>query len=143
MIGDPQQQFTGITGLGDIVHPAGGEAARLVLVVIQGGEEDHRDRAGRRVGLEAFADLKAVQTRHADVEQDQVWPQGGGQLQARGAIGCADQVQALIPEDLGGQVLIIRLVIDDQQGQRNLSGSAIARQGGSRGRRRGRDRSGG
>ena len=129
MIGDPEQQLTGIARLGDIVHPAGGEASRLVLELVQGGEEDHRDRSGSRIGLEPFAHLEAVQTRHADVEQDQVRPQRGGQAQASGAVGGADDVQPPIPEDLGGQAQIVGFIVDDQQGDRNLNRSDARREG--------------
>ena len=66
------QHLARAVGLGDVVVAAGG--ARLLLVARQrvGGDGDHRDRAERRIGLDAPRRLVAVHHRHLDIHQDQV-----------------------------------------------------------------------
>ena len=58
--------------LGDVIRRAQRQAAPLVLDLRQGREEDDGNVTRRRFQLQATADLEAVDTRHLDIEQDQI-----------------------------------------------------------------------
>ncbi len=112
----PCKHDVGIERLGDVIHRAEGEAVRLALHRVHRGDEDDRDVARRRVGLEGLQHLVAVHVRHHDVEQDHVGQRADG-----------DRMQCALSRD-GGADTIVRAqrlaedgevlgrVIDDEDG---------------------------
>ncbi len=66
------EDFLGLEGLGDEIDGAQRKAAHLVVRIVLGRQEDHRHLAQGRYLLQAAADFKAVEARHAHVEQDQL-----------------------------------------------------------------------
>ena len=56
----------------DEIHGPQGQAPNLVADGGHGGDEDHGNGGGGRIGLEPVQHLVAVHARHHDVEQDQV-----------------------------------------------------------------------
>lgn len=87
---DPGDEHGRLDRLGDEVGGAFADAALLLLGVVHGGDENHRDVAGGRVVLQFGENLVAVHLRHHHVEQDEVgrWL-GSRDLQgAPPGIGC-------------------------------------------------------
>src|SRR5512147_3122807 len=98
----------------DIVDSADLKSILLVDGVGLSGEEDHRDVAGHRIGLQPAADLIAVHARHHHVEQDQIWLlRGGGEHQRLLAVG-RDLGPVGAFEHTGDHPDIGRRVVDDQ-----------------------------
>ena len=60
-----------VDGLGDIDAAAQLVAALDFARIIGGGQHDHRNQCGLRVGLQLAEDFNAVDSRHLDVEQEQ------------------------------------------------------------------------
>mmetsp|Transcript_96403 Transcript_96403/g.267937 ORF Transcript_96403/g.267937 Transcript_96403/m.267937 type:complete len:444 (-) Transcript_96403:2455-3786(-) len=116
----------GIERFGDEVGGAGVQPARLVVRVVLGGDEDHRDRPQQRVGLQFGAEFMAVHAGHLHVEQHQVGLAVATELQCACAVG-GHQHLAVAREhpvqglDVGG------LVVDQQQA-RSAPGHGLAAQ---------------
>jgi hypothetical protein len=67
----PRPQDVGVVRLGDVVRgPGRVPAAQVLLVAVDGGEEDDRHLAARLGGPDARGALEAIHLRHLDVEQD-------------------------------------------------------------------------
>jgi hypothetical protein len=76
----------GVHRLADEIGGAGAQRARLVLGRLQGGDEDHRDVGGLRVGQQFAAHGVAVHAGHDGVEQDQVGLLGAGDFERARAV---------------------------------------------------------
>jgi len=95
------------------VHRPHGQSVLLVVGARLGSQEDHR-RPGRcRICLQAFAYLVAIHFRHHDVEENEIGPRAGGQLQSLGpAIG---QFHPIVgTQQLIEQAEIGRGIVDNQ-----------------------------
>ncbi|MCY1365610.1 hypothetical protein D9M69_524640 [compost metagenome] len=110
----PGEQERRADRLGDVVGGAEVEAVLLVGQLAARGEENHRNVAGRRVGLEAAADLVAVLLRHHHVEQDQVRLRvQRGDAQCLGtAAGGAHAV--MLKQQVADQLEVVGHVVDHQ-----------------------------
>ena len=75
------------------------------------GEEDHRDVARLRIGLEAPAHLVAVQSRHHDVEQDQVGRRVGRGDPQRLLAAARDLHLVVVLEQAAHQGEVVRRVV--------------------------------
>ena len=81
-------------GLGDVIHGPETQAEFLVSGFRLCGEKDNRHVLGRRGGLEPAADLVAVETRHHDVQDDQV--RGGALGYAQGLLAVGGDFDLVI-----------------------------------------------
>ena len=77
------------------------------------GDMKHRDRGRRRIGLDAPADLEAVDVGQLDIEDDQVG-QGGDQPQGLAARGGLLDLETRPDERLGDRVALGGIVVDEQ-----------------------------
>ncbi len=68
---DARDDLLGLKGLGNIVHRSQLQALHLVGGLVQGRQENDRDRARGGVRLEPAAHLEAVDPRHHDVQKNQ------------------------------------------------------------------------
>jgi hypothetical protein len=101
--------------LDQIVVGAGAQAPDLLLDLPLGGEHDDRDvRVGRLLGPDFRGHLVAVEVRQHHVQEDQVGRLGAPQPEPLGAIGCGDDVVALLLERVLQETLDIRVIIDDE-----------------------------
>ena len=98
-------------GLGDVVGGAAREAADLVHDLAARREEDHRDRRGRAVALDAQADVVAVGVGEHHVEEHEVRKQLLDELDATPPIvrhGDHHPVRLQAPlEDVGGGLVVL------------------------------------
>ena len=110
---DPQpgQQFLGEERLGEVIVGAGVEAGQLVLQLVSGGQDQHRDLAGGRVAFQFPADLIAVHPGEDNVQQDQIGPEILGQAKSFLSV-CrhGDPVTLgllFLPQDIAEQVRVV------------------------------------
>ena len=83
---DSRQQLGLVERLLDKVVGAGFQRADLLLVAA-GGDHDHRQKVGGRLGAQPTTHLKAVHAWHDHVEQHEVWRLCRDLVQRRGARG--------------------------------------------------------
>ncbi len=88
-------------GLGDVIHPTQREGLDLVFDLVEGADEDDRQRRQVRQAVEPGAHLVAVQVGHVDVEQDQVGWGGAGPHQGQPAVGGRAHFIALVGQHTG------------------------------------------
>jgi hypothetical protein len=69
---DARPQLESIEGLGYAVDRSQIQSPDPIVAAARAGQEDHRDRTGGRVFLQAPAHLEAVHLGHVHIEQDQV-----------------------------------------------------------------------
>jgi hypothetical protein len=128
VVADAGQQDGRPQRLGDVVGGPQREAVLLVLVVDPGGDEDHRDVAGRLVGLQALDDFVAVHLRHHHVEQDQVGAGlGGGDLQRDGAGFGGEHPEVPLQHAADALQVDPRVVHHQDGGQRFAGGGRVVR----------------
>ena len=100
--------------LGDVIDRPDFQTALFILNTGHRCDENDRNPAPIRVGFEAAADFQTTETRHHDVEQDQI-----------GRIVRIDNLQRLLArggnpdvvvggEDFGQQINVVRDVVDNQ-----------------------------
>ncbi len=78
---NPGQDFFVLEGFCDVIDRAQLEALDLVHGLGESGHEDHRDLPQVVAGLEPSAGFEAIEVRHEDEEEDEVWPHVLGTLQ--------------------------------------------------------------
>jgi hypothetical protein len=83
--------------------------------VLGDADHDHRDRGRLRMDLQVRQHLPAVQLRQADVEDDELWPELPGLLQASFAVGRQHRPQAGVFQPVGQQPARRRIVLDHQR----------------------------
>ena len=88
----------------------------LILGFGPGGQKDHRNDRGLRIGLEPRADLVAIHIGHSHIEQNEVRLVGGtGMFERLGAAG-RHPGAILILQDGQRRGNVGRPVVDDQDG---------------------------
>src|ERR1700694_1671474 len=94
MLAGFRQQLTRAERLGDVGIATRG--ARLVLVPAQrvGGDRDDRDRAQRRIGLDAPRHLVTVEPRKLDIHENEIGPLGCRSREPRRPVAGLDHVDA-------------------------------------------------
>ena len=112
--------------LGEEIVGAGVEAAHAVARLVERGHHDHRNVLGRRIGLEAAADLEAVHVRHHHVEQHEIAFGALAERQRLGAARRAHHVEIFGGEPRLEQAQVGRHVVDHQDtgGHRRSSSAA-------------------
>ena len=98
-----------------LVRARGEPLAAMVVVLVDGGLLDDRDRARDRVALEAPADLEAVDIGERHVEDDQIGREPGEPERVAAGRGLADVV-AGVRENPGRRVARVGPVIDHENG---------------------------
>ena len=115
LVAYPRQYHRRTYRLGDVVGRTQRQSVFFVGIGAHGGDKDHRQVLGQRIGAQPGQHLKAVQVRHHDVEQYQI----GLRLQrcqfqrTRAGVGRTHRIAVLQQLSQHGQVL--RAVIDNQQ----------------------------
>ena len=71
-VAHPHQQLGAVERLGQVVAGPGTQGFKQVLLAMLGRQDHDRWQQGRPQGLELLHDLKAIQVRHVQVEQDEV-----------------------------------------------------------------------
>ncbi len=107
-----RHQLRSTEGLGQVVHATDVESLDQILVPRAPGQEDQRDIAGRRFGLERGARLEAVHLRHVDVHEDEV---GGREKRGVHPLAAGRRELDLVPEALERltEQLPVRTVVVD------------------------------
>jgi len=120
----PGQQILRLDGLGDVVGAPHGKPPELVVDATEGGHEDHRDVPQRGVGLEALADLVAVDTRQQYIQQDQL--RGGALAEGQHLLPRGGGERGVTPpRQKGGDGLQVVLgIVHHQHGAGALGGEA-------------------
>jgi hypothetical protein len=98
-----------------------GEAGGLVVGAALHGDEDDRDGARARVGLEPVADFVTAHFGHQHVEQDQVGQLLGAEGQRLGAAGGHGHL-AFVHQQLVERMDVARLVVDNEDERHGGSG---------------------
>ena len=124
----------------DEIHATRLQGPDLAQGVGLGGDEDDRDVARGRIGLESRADREAVHFRHHDVQQNQVrFDPLGQQLQGLGP-GSGEAEGIVTLEDAEQDLDVQRCIVDDQDvclgvirhdGYSGLAGEGHARREGA------------
>jgi hypothetical protein len=109
---DPGDEHGRLDRLGDEVGGAFADAALLLLGVVHGGDENHRDVAGQRVLAQFGEHHVAVHVRHHDVEQDEVG--------ARRQLGQAQGGRAV-----SGNPHLAAFVLDDGRDDHQVAGRVV------------------
>ena len=110
----PGDDLFGLKGLGDIVHRPQLEPFDLVFGLPERRQENNGDIMVRGVGLEAPADLEAIDARHHDVEQDEIGE--GFSRDRQGALTVFGHQQAVAApgEGLGKHLQVGGVVVHHQ-----------------------------
>src|SRR5207253_784196 len=104
----------GIDRLGDVTDAAGREHALPVLDHGAGGERDHRDFPGVRVGLQPAGGLQPIKLGELDVHQDHVRVQPASQLDHLEPVpGGLDRMTVQL-EEVPYQLQVQRVVLGDK-----------------------------
>ena len=118
---DPGQQLLALEGLDQVVVGAAVEAGDAVLGLGAGGQHQDRHVA---VGAQPAADLDAVEAGEAEVEDDQVGDEAGGDVQRLDAVGRGLDLVALVAQRTPQDVGYVGVVLDDQDSARGRVGLA-------------------
>jgi hypothetical protein len=110
----PRQQLTFVEGLRQVVDRPELEPLNDALHIILGGEKDDGNVARLRIGLQPATDLVAIHVWHHDVEQDELKRARRGPLQRSLSVGRELEGVPLIPQDVGQELDVLGLVVDDQ-----------------------------
>jgi len=118
---DPREELRGLEGLGDVIGSAAREPAHLVHDLAARGQEDHRDRRGRRVALDPKTDIVAVGVRKHHVEEHEVRQKLFDELDATPPVvghrhHHAVRLEAAL-EHVGGRLVVFD---DDHAGRRGV-----------------------
>lgn len=115
---DARQHLLGLVWLGDEIDAADSKGLHLVDRFVGRAEEDHRHAGGTFVGLQAPADLVAVDARHVHVEQNQIGRFGVGDGQGGFAADHRVNAKTLLEQQTGQQTQTPAVVVDDQDAGR-------------------------
>ena len=111
----------------DRVETGGGAAVAVFAGRVRGDGDDRRARAAFHAA-ETARHFEAVQSRHLDVEQDDVERAFGEDVERLGAALHRRHDVPEAPHGLGGELLIDHVVIDDEHAQRTRDlGTALQR----------------
>ena len=108
---DPGQQLLALEGLDQVVVGAAVEAVDAVLGLGAGGQHQDRHVA---VGAQPAADLDAVEARQAEVEDDQVGDEAGGDVERLDPVGRGADLVALVAQRAAQDVGDLGVVLDEQ-----------------------------
>ena len=109
---DPGHQLPDGEGLGDVVVRAQVQAQNFVLLLLPGGDNQHRGVFP--LVPEELAHLKAVHLRQHEVQQDQVGTLLQGQAEAGDAVKGLQGIIAFFAQVKAEDVHNIFLVLDDE-----------------------------
>ena len=112
---DANAEDRGVDRLGDVVDGTFLDAPLLIVRIIEGGNEYHRNIAGIVIATQDTEHLMAIHIGHHDVEQDEIWPggQSGVTNGDRSAVGNPD-VHAKTADHFRNGAEVVRHIIDDQ-----------------------------
>ena len=119
---DAGAQDDRVVRLGEEVLRAHFDRPHHVGLVVERGEDDHRDVLQLDAALHRGEHLEAVDPRHEDVEQDEVEALAVEARQGGGAVGLDGGVVPLALQAAGEDLAVVGVVVDHQD-----SGSAAAR----------------
>ena len=108
---DPGEQLAALEGLDQVVVGAAVEAVDAVLGLGAGGQHQDRHVA---VGAQAAADLDPVEARQAEVEDDQVGDEAGGDVERVDAVGGGADLVALVAQRAAQDVGDLGVVLDEE-----------------------------
>ena len=111
-----------LEGLDQVVVGAAVEAVDAVLGL--GPRGQHQDRHVA-VGAQPAADLDPVEAREAEVEDDQVGDEAGGDVERLDAVGRGADLVALVAQRAAQDVGDLGVVLDDEDAAAGCSVSAI------------------
>ena len=114
---DPRPEDRRVDGLGEVVGGAHADAADDAVELVDAGDDDDRQVAQGRVGLERGERLVAVHLGHDDVEQDRRRPAaspGRAAGRAPPAVGGLERLVADPAEQPDEQLAVERRVVDDE-----------------------------
>src|SRR5690606_19452903 len=114
---DCSEQFFPREWLGEVLLRADDSAARLVEQAVLGGQHDDRRRLEFLVALDERAGLVAVEPRHHDVDEDDLWLLVGDLGQRLEAITGRHDLAALALEQGFGGAADGLGIVDDQNPQ--------------------------
>ena len=120
---DPRQQLLALEGLDQVVVGAAVEAVDAVLGLGPGGQHQDRHVA---VGAQAPADLDAVEPGQAEVEDDQVGDEAGGDVERLDAVGGGADLVALVAQRAAQDVGDLGVVLDDQDAAADLFSVSVS-----------------
>lgn len=107
---DPQHQFPGGEGLGDVVVGTDLEPEHPVGLLTERGEHDHRQVG--QLPPDPAADLEAVDAGHHEVEDHEIGALGGDRGEAVGAVGGQLDLAAGLLQVTPHDVTDRRVVVD-------------------------------
>ena len=112
---DLRHQLQRVERLDDVVVGAGAQAPDPLFHLRLGGEHDDRHPAPVLLrGPDLLRGGVAVELRHGDVHEDEVGRLRARHLQAGGAVGCDEDLVALLLEGEDEDALDVQVVIDDE-----------------------------
>ena len=117
---DPRQQLLALEGLDQVVVGAAVEAADPVLGLGSGGQHQDRHVA---VGAQAAADLDPVEPGQAEVEDDEVGDEAGGDVERLDPVGRGADLVALVAERAAQDVGDVGVVLDDEDAAADCFGA--------------------
>ena len=90
------------------------ERLHIRVVFRNAGDDDHRDLAEVRVGLELAVELDAAFSGHLNIQRDDVGPLHTHPFERLDAVGCGGHGIAVLLEHVRDQPCVVRLVFYDQ-----------------------------
>src|SRR5207244_884159 len=103
-----------VNWFGDVVIEATTKQARPVSLHREGGQRDHRDASGARLGTEVPQRYLSFHVWELDVEQYQIRPPSAGESEPFGGRRCRDGAVALELEQVSHQLQISGVVFHDE-----------------------------
>ncbi len=113
MIADPRQDNRRRDTLVQKVLGAEVQPEFLVDRIFQPGQEDHRNIARQRIGLQFAADLESIHLRHDHIEQNDIDRQATHQIKRLRTAGGKTDVIFFI-QDIGQPFDVGQHIVDDQ-----------------------------
>src|SRR4051812_36871968 len=116
---DPRQQLLALERLDQVIVGAAVEAGDAVLGLGAGGQHQDRHVA---IAAQAPTDLDPVESRQAEVEDDEVGKEAGSDVERLGSVGGGADFVALVAERAAEHVGDVDVVLDDENAAASLFG---------------------
>jgi hypothetical protein len=117
---DPRDQLLAPHRLGEEIVGPGADAAHPAFMILERRHQHDRRQRGRRIALEALADLEAVHVRQHHVEQDEIGRARRHAGERARAVEDRFHAERLAPQQAGEKRRHVLVVVDDQDPERRL-----------------------
>ena len=108
---DPGQQLLALEGLDQVIIGTAVEAGDAVLGLGAGGQHQNRYVA---IGAKLLADLDTVEPRQAEIEDDKVWDEAGGDVERIYSVRRGPHLIALIAQRAAQDIGDVGVILDHE-----------------------------